>query len=75
MITPIEITWEVELVDNGAIIRQPQLDGSTIVEVTEQNGDDENRVETKLGNLLYTELLNDFESSNKHKITITIEAL
>ncbi|MBR6806139.1 MAG: hypothetical protein IKM47_06465 [Bacteroidaceae bacterium] len=75
MIKPIEIIWEVEIADNGAIIRQPQHDGSIIVEVAEQNGDNENRVETKLGKLLYTELLNEITSSNKHKVIIKLEAL
>lgn len=74
MIKPIEIIWEVEIADNGAIIRQPQHDGSIIVEVAE-NGNNENRVEAKLGKLLYTELLNEITSSNKHKVTITLEAL
>lgn len=75
MIKPIEIIWEVEIADNGAIIRQPQHDGSTIVEVAEQNGNNENRVEAKLGKLLYIELLSELTSSNKHKVTITLEAL
>lgn len=74
MIKPIEIIWEVEIADNGAIIRQPQHDGSIIVEVAE-NGNNENRVEAKLGKLLYVELLNEITSSNKHKVTITLEAL
>ena len=50
-------------------------DGFTIVEVAEQNGNNENRVEAKLGKLLYIELLNELTSSNKHKVTITLEAL
>ena len=75
MIKPIEIIWEVEIADNGAIIRQPQYDGSTIVEVAEQDGNNDNRVEAKLGKLLYTELLNEIASSNKHRVTITLEAL
>lgn len=74
MIKPIEIIWEVEIADNGAIIRQPQHDGSIIVEVAE-NDDNDNRVEAKIGKLLYVELLNEITSSNKHKVTITLEAL
>lgn len=74
MIKPIEIIWEVEIADNGAIIRQSQHDGSTIVEVVENDNND-NRVEAKIGKLLYIELLNEITSSNKHKVTITLEAL
>ena len=66
------ITIEVEIADNGAIIRQTQSDGSPIVEVVE--GED-CKVEKKLGKILYTELLNELCSSSKHKVTITLEAL
>lgn len=66
------ITIEVEIADNGAIIRQIQSDGSPIVEVVE--GEDY-KVEKKLGTILYTELQNELCSSSKHKVTITLDAL
>ena len=66
------ISIEVEIADNGVIIRQTQSDGSPIVEVVE--GDD-CKVEKKLGQILYIELLNELCSSSKHKVTITLDAL
>lgn len=66
------IIIEVEIADNGVIIRQTQSDGSPIVEVVE--GEDY-KVEKKLGTILYTELLNELCSSSKHKVTITLDAL
>lgn len=71
MIKP-NITIEVEIADNGAIIRQTQNDGSPLVEVIQ--GED-SRVEKKLGQILLTELLNELCSSSKHKVTITLDAL
>lgn len=66
------IIIEVEIADNGVIIRQTQSDGSPIVEVVE--GEDY-KVEKKLGTILYTELLNELCSSSKHKVTITLDAV
>lgn len=71
MIKP-NITIEVEIADNGAIIRQTQSDGSPIVEVIQGEN---SRVEKKLGQILLTELLNELCSSSKHKVTITLDAL
>ena len=71
MIKP-NITIEVEIADNGAIIRQTQSDGSPLVEVIQ--GED-SKVEKKLGQILLTELLNEVCSSSKHKVTITLDAL
>ena len=71
MIKP-NITIEVEIADNGAIIRQTESDGSSLVEVVQ--GEDY-KVEKKLGKILYVELLNELCNSSKHKITITLEAL
>lgn len=71
MIKP-NITIEVEIADNGAIIRQTQNDGSPLVEVIQGEN---SRVEKKLGQILLTELLNELCSSSKHKVTITLDAL
>ncbi len=71
MIKP-NITIEVEIADNGAIIRQTQSDGSPFVEVIQGEN---SRVEKKLGQILLTELLNELCSSSKHKVTITLDAL
>lgn len=71
MIKP-NITIEVEIADNGAIIRQTQSDGSPLVEVIQGEN---SRVEKKLGQILLTELLNEICSSSKHKVTITLDAL
>lgn len=71
MIKP-NITIEVEIADNGAIIRQTQSDGSPLVEVIQ--GED-SKVEKKLGQILLTELLNELCSSSKHKVTIILDAL
>lgn len=71
MIKP-NITIEVEIADNGAIIRQTQIDGSPLVEVIQGEN---SRVEKKLGQILLTELLNELCSSSKHKVTITLDAL
>lgn len=71
MIKP-NITIEVEIADNGAIIRQTQSDGSPLVEVIQGEN---SRVEKKLGQILLTELLNELCSSSKHKVTITLDAL
>ena len=71
MIKP-NITIEVEIADNGAIIRQTQSDGSPLVEVIQGEN---SKVENKLGQILLTELLNELCSSSKHKVTITLDAL
>lgn len=71
MIKP-NITIEVEIADNGAIIRQTHSDGSPLVEVIQGEN---SRVEKKLGQILLTELLNELCSSSKHKVTITLDAL
>ena len=71
MIKP-NVTIEVEIADNGAIIRQTQSDGSPLVEVIQGEN---SRVEKKLGQILLTELLNELCSSSKHKVTITLDAL
>jgi len=71
MIKP-NITIEVEIADNGAIIRQTQSDGSPLVEVIQGEN---SKVEKKLGQILLTELLNELCSSSKHKVTITLDAL
>ena len=71
MIKP-NITIEVEIADNGAIIRQTQSDGSPLVEVIQGEN---SRVEKKLGQILLTELLNELCSSSKHTVTITLDAL
>lgn len=66
------ITIEVEIADNGAIIRQTQSDGSPLVKVVE--GED-SKVEKRLGTILYTELLNELCNSSRHIITITLDAI
>lgn len=71
MIKP-NITIEVEIADNGAIIRQTQSDGSPLVEVIQGEN---SKVEKKLGQILLTELLNELCSSSKYKVTITLDAL
>lgn len=70
IINPIEL--EIEIADNGAIIRQLQQDGSILVEVVEGG---EYKIEKKFGEILYFGFVNETMSTNKCKITINIEAL
>jgi hypothetical protein len=62
-----EVTYNIEFADNGMIMR-----GEELVKVIEGN---ERRMSEELGKLVYAELTQLLDETNKTKLTIKVEKI